>query len=180
MSARQYRFIADQILSLKQPRVFVIGAGHDTELWFHCSKENLVLVENDRKWIPPVACQFVRPRYQGKVGVWLDHITVPKKIARPWDIVLVDAPTGYSTHCIGRQEPIAWAAQFGKTVFVHNYGRPWERRLCDHYLGSPAKIIPFKSNSHDRLLAVFKLTSKPLSLPTCAGKSSATASRSGS
>jgi hypothetical protein len=155
MSASQHRFIAEEILSSRNCNLLVFGGGNDSELWFHCSRGNMVLVEHDENWIPPLPCKIIRPKFKGKVGRWLEKIATPRGIAREWNFVIVDGPQGFSTDCIGRQEPIAWAAKFGKIIFVHDYERPWERKICDHYLGAPKKIIPFKANSNHRVLAVF-------------------------
>ncbi|MFO1488136.1 MAG: hypothetical protein U1F65_06640 [Verrucomicrobiota bacterium] len=155
MSARQYRFIARHLPATKSGRILIIGGGRDTPLWFHCARGRMTLVENQPAWIPNLDCPVIRPRYAGKVGRWLRRVSVPRAIRRRWEIVVVDGPTGYSENCPGRQEPISWAARFGKLVFVHDYNRPWERALCDHYLGAPVKTIPFRRGQTDRTLAVF-------------------------
>ena len=79
----------------------------------------------------------------------------PPSLKVVWDFILVDGPTGFSSRCIGRQEPIAWSAKIGKTIFVHDYERPWERKLCDFYLGTPDEIVPFDNGHKHRALAVF-------------------------
>ena len=173
MSAAQYRFIAGQILSRRDRNLLVFGGGNDSGLWFHCSRGNMVLVEHDENWIPALPFKVVRPKYKGKVGRWLKKISTPRGVVGEWDFVIVDGPQGFSAECPGRQEPIAWAAKFGKKIFVHDYERSWERKLCDHYLGAPEKIIPFNANGAHRLLAVFDLTHWPVR----ERKSSATPSR---
>ncbi len=161
MSQGQYSAIAAEILSAEGCRVLVIGAGNDSELWFQCSRGSMLLVENDPKWIPDFPCEVLSPNYRGKVETWLETVHVPEPIRRIWDFVIVDGPTGFSPECIGRQEPIAWAAQFGKTVFVHDYERAWERRLCDHYLGKPSEIISFERRCRLRALAVYRRNEIP-------------------
>src|SRR5215469_13942404 len=49
MSANQYEFIADQLLSSKGCNFLVFGGGNDTELWLHCCG-NMILVESDPAW----------------------------------------------------------------------------------------------------------------------------------
>lgn len=155
MSTAQYCFIAMRILSLADCNMLVIGAGKDTDLWFFCSKGNMVVVEDDPEWFPELPCKIIRPRYRGRVGFWLDKIEIPNAIAHPWSFALVDGPAGYSVDCPGRQEPIAWASQFADVVFVHDYDRSWERILCDSYLGNPVEVIPFAKQRRDPLLAAF-------------------------
>jgi hypothetical protein len=155
MSAGQYRFIVQKLVA-NRVNFLVFGAGLDSELWLCCcSSDNVVFVENDPDWIPRIPCRIFRPKYKGSVGLWLERTKVPDRLKRVWDFVLVDGPTGFSSECIGRQEPIAWSARIGKTIFVHDYNRPWERLLCDYYLGTPDEIVPFDRNSKERALAVF-------------------------
>jgi hypothetical protein len=157
MAENQYRYIADLISSCAADKVLVFGGGYDTELWYHCSKGNMVCVEDNWTWMPQLLpCGLIIPLYKGKVGKWLDQMEVHPQIARPWDIVIVDGPNGYRAGQPGRQESISWASQFAqKFVVVHDYERDWERQCCDHYLGRPIDIIPF-NQERNRLLGVFK------------------------
>jgi hypothetical protein len=164
MSANQYKFIADQLLSSKGCNFLVFGGGNDTELWLHCCDGNMTLVESDPEWMPAVPCKTFRPRYRGRIGTWVEVLKMPAEIQQAWDFCLVDGPTGYAPQCIGRQEPIAWAARVAKTIFVHDYNRPWERELCDHYLGKPEKLIPFAPNHRGGTLAVFSRPKRHLSV----------------
>jgi hypothetical protein len=155
MSAEQYLFIVQKLIASKGS-FLVFGAGNDSELWLSCCPgRNVIFVENDSNWIPKIPCNHFRPKYRGKVGQWLEKTRVPASLKRDWDFVLIDGPTGFSSECIGRQEPIAWSAKIGKTLFVHDYDRPWERKLCDYYLGTPDEILPFLRNQKERVLAVF-------------------------
>ncbi len=155
MSSAQYKLIAEEVLSLKGCSFLVFGAGHDSGLWYFCSKGNMVLVENNPDWISDFPGKIIRHVYGGRVGVWLEKICFPEEIQRVWDFILIDGPTGYSKTCIGRQEPIAFASKYGKTVFVHDWERNWEQQLCKYYLGNPNYILPFRDNSPERTLAIF-------------------------
>ncbi|MCW5556143.1 MAG: hypothetical protein KIS67_28815 [Verrucomicrobiae bacterium] len=156
MSENQYRFIADVITSYESCRVLVVGGGHDTELWYHCCRGNMVCVEDRAEWFPRLPCKLVGPEYQGRIGTWLPEVAAPKAVAQSsWDVVVIDAPKGDSPDSPGRQEPISWASQCGaKIIFVHDYERDWERQLCDHYLGEPSQIVPFGTRD-TRVLAAF-------------------------
>jgi hypothetical protein len=156
MAENQYEFLVKTIRGQKACRLLVIGAGHDTELWYNCSQGNMACVENNAEWFPRLPCEIIIPQYRGTVGKWLRKIELPTPIARPWDIVIVDGPEGHSANSIGRQESIFWASQVAsRIVFVHDYDRKWERQLCDKYLGHPTQVITFGSQPN-RLLAVFE------------------------
>lgn len=156
MSENQYRYVSNLIMACEPCRTLVIGAGHDTELWYQCCRGNMACLEDSAEWFPRLPCRLVRPEYQGKIGEWLPEREIPKAIARlSWDVVIVDGPKGDTPDSPGRQETIFWASRLGaRFVLVQDYERDWERQLCGRYLGQPSQIVPFVARDN-RLLAVF-------------------------
>lgn len=120
-------------------------------------KGNLLYVQGNPGYHFTSQNNPVHYRFGGRVGHWVSVPVPPDNINKPWDFVIVDAPVGHNKSCPGRQIPIAWASQLAqKAIFVHDYERPWERKVCDRYLGTPSRIIDSKGlNNHQ--LAVFRL-----------------------
>jgi len=157
MTRAQYSYIADLIISIPQCTVLMVGVGHDAELWYNCSKGNVTYVEDDERYFPQLPPEVIRPNYRGRVGKWLESVKTPFAADARWDVVIVDGPHGYRSNDPGRQESLAWAAKVAKVaVLVHDYERPWERQVCDYYLGAASHLVP--SDKENRLLAMFDMT----------------------
>jgi len=135
--------------------LLMVGSGHDSALWHHCTQDNITYLETNASFLPLIPANAVICQFDSKVGEWRPVPEAPPAINKPWDFIVVDGPPGYNSDCAGRQFPIAWAALLArKAVFVHDYDRPWELSLCNKYLGAPAEIIPAHGRK-DRLLAMF-------------------------
>jgi len=157
MAANQYERIAQEVHGSRPCSLLVMGGGYDSDLWHHCAGGNVSYVEDDPAYLALVPCNPMPIKFETQVGVWADVPAAPRVIARPWDFVIVDGPTGHSRACPGRQIPIAWASQFArKAVFVHDYERPWERAVCDRYLGEPWEIVEPQGGRMGRL-AIFRV-----------------------
>lgn len=155
MTENQYQHIARAIHIGRPCSVLVFGAGYDFQLWHHCAEGNVGCVEDNPDYFPPTPCEPVSFKYESKVGEWRDVPRPPQPIDKPWDFVIVDGPNGQSNSSPGRQFPIAWAACLArKAIFVHDYDRPWEGKVCGKHLGPPSEIIEARGR-YDRRLAVF-------------------------
>jgi hypothetical protein len=167
MSAAQYCFIADRLLSAPDCGLLVFGLGNDSELWASCVRERITFVEDDPKFLTsaPSTARVILYSYSSRVGRWSDVPQPPNLVDGCWDYVLVDGPRGFNASCPGRQIPITWARQLAtREVFVHDYERPWERELCDRLLGTPVELV-MPGNSARGQLAVFSADSLRELLP---------------
>jgi hypothetical protein len=157
MAANQSERIAREVRGSRPCSLLVMGGGHDADLWCHCAEGNINYVEDNPAYLSLIPGNAMRVKFKTQVGVWRKVPAPPRAIARPWDFVIVDGPTGHSPACPGRQIPIAWASQLArKTVFVHDYERPWERAVCDRYLGEPSEIVEPQGGRKGRL-AIFRV-----------------------
>ena len=155
MTQNQYWFIARELYTSRPCHLLVIGAGYDSELWYRCVEGHVIFIEE----IPELVSQVpncMQYTFASKVGQWCPVPELPQAINKPWDYVLVDGPGGYDQNTSGRQIPVAWASKLArKAIFVHDYERPWEKEICDKYLGEATEMIEAE-NRDDRCLAVFR------------------------
>jgi hypothetical protein len=137
MTRAQYDFIAETIAPGHSMLVF--GCGHDSDLWTSLTKGRIAFVEHNKEWLTSGNLFF---GYNSRRDVWCDVPPVPFLLNRDWDIIFVDGPPGHTAIDVGRQFSVAWASQLKcQNLFVHDYERPWERLLCDSYLGAPNKAL---------------------------------------
>jgi uncharacterized protein (TIGR01627 family) len=159
MSPREYEYIASIALDKK---MLVFGTGNDTPLWQKISKYS-VFLENDEKWIPKENSQNVYlVAYTCKIEDYKTYfdslkngddssllIDLPNKIKVKWDVILVDAPTGYSTGQHGRMQSIYAAyllADKDTDIFIHDYDRDVEKTYSDYLFKT--KIEHFHRLAH--------------------------------
>jgi IRX15/IRX15L/GXM len=158
MGANQYHYIVRHLERIRATSLLVIGTGYDSWLWYQCAGGKVAYVEDNAVYLRMAPVPPVRYRFTSKVGHWVRAPAIPSVINQPWDAVIVDGPRGYDATCPGRQIPIAWASRLAaKSVFVHDYERPWERSVCDRYLGAASKVIGAEGRK-DRHLGLFCLS----------------------
>lgn len=128
----------------------------NSALWHQCVRGHVAFVEDDARYEGLAPANVVTHAFRSKVGSWARVPSPPSAIHKPWDYVLVDGPRGYDATCPGRQISVAWAARLARrAIFVHDYERPWERVVCDRYLGGPSGLIR-DTEDPARTLAVFR------------------------
>jgi hypothetical protein len=165
MSECHYRYIAATLLS-KPGSLLVFGLGHDADLWRRCIRVTLGFVEDDPRFLitAPATAIVAIHEFSSRVGVWTDVPPPPSMIARAWDYVLVDGPKGHSRKSPGRQHSIAWARQLARrSIFVHDYGRQWDRKVCDRILGRPKTCLQTEVGRRGQL-AVFDVSNSASAL----------------
>ncbi len=158
MGANQYRCIVRHLERVRATSLLVIGTGYDSWLWYQCAPGKVAYVEDNAVYLRLAPVRPVRYKFRSKVGHWVRVPAIPSAINQAWDAIIVDGPRGYDATCPGRQISIAWASRLAtKSVFVHDYERPWERSVCDRYLGAASKVIRAEGRK-DRQLGLFCLT----------------------
>lgn len=145
MSQNEYEYIAS---IAKNKKMLVFGTGKDTNLWQKISKYS-VFLENDPKWMPKENNQNIYLiNYTCKIENYKNilHnlkngdcssliIDLPNQAKDDWDVILVDAPTGYAKGQHGRMQSIYTSyllANKNTDVFIHDYNRDVEKLFSDY------------------------------------------------
>lgn len=161
MSQSEYYYVSS---FAKNKKILVFGTGNDTELWRGASKHS-VFLENDPKWIPKSNQNIYLVNYTCQIENYQEIflklkngddspllIDLPDQAKDEWDVILVDAPTGYASGQHGRMQSIYCSyilAGEDTEVLVHDYDRTIEKLFCDYLFKTKIKQI-------DRLVHVRK------------------------
>lgn len=158
MSGDEILAVTEAIRSVPHCHLLVFGVGHDSRYWTSCNRRGTtVFLENDMDWAARIAPEIaggriVEVRYAHRRSAWRTLLDAPDRLALglppevtgvPWDVVLVDGPTGMLPEQHGRMQSIHAAvglARPGGHVFVHDCDREVEREYCDRFLG-PANFV---------------------------------------
>lgn len=164
MSPAQYFRIALEVLGRAPCRLFIVGAGHDTEMYVRAnSRGRTLVVESDGRWLEEInklGCETALVTYDTQLKAPpLDPCSIPKGIPpsvleEPWDVIIIDGPEGWYPAAPGRQQSIFLAANLAKAgtlVFLHDYERPLETAFASKYLK-----MPDETYGDERVLAVFR------------------------
>ncbi len=158
MSIREYEYVADLIASKGGCDLLVFGVGNDSRLWLEANpRGRTVFLEDSEYWagrardrLPEIDIRSVH--YYTIRSQWKELLAgdperlaleLPEDVmAGPWDVILVDAPAGFSDECPGRMKSLYMASVLARTggadVLVHDCDRAVERVYCDHFLGKLA------------------------------------------
>lgn len=153
LAASELRAIA-LVLKRKAPcRLLVFGLGNDSGWWLRLNAGGTTaFLEDNAAWIrdaakrhPGATIHLVS--YGTRRSEWrtlLDgprealDLAVPQSVAAAqWDVILVDAPAGWSDDTPGRMKSIHLASRIVAVdgdVFVHDCDREVERAFCDRLL----------------------------------------------
>lgn len=154
MTRQEYEYI---VSIATDKNMLVFGTGNDTPLWQMISKHS-VFLENDPNWIPKENKQNVYlVNYTCKIEEYKTYfnslkngddssliIDLPDKTKDKWDVILVDAPTGYSIRQHGRMQSIYAAyllANEDTDIFIHDYNRDVEKLYCNHLFKTKIQLI---------------------------------------
>ena len=157
MKPREYRAIADCVLSLAPAHFLVFGLGRDTPLWKMCNHGgDTVFLENSQEWIdlskkldPNTIVHKVE--YSTRRTEWKEIINnkarlqldLPADIVnKQWDVILVDSPGGAFDSDPGRMQSIFAAAQLHPThFFLHDCNRKVEKVYFNAFFKEAHKKI---------------------------------------
>ncbi len=133
-------------------RMLVFGAGNDSRIWTKLNKggETVFLEDNEQR-ISAIKgknpkCRIEKVCYWTKVGHWRQEIQspdllldLPSDVAQgQWDIIYVDAPTGFNDDCPGRLQSIYTAAKLAgpnTKIFIHDCDRQVEMEAIKQFVG---------------------------------------------
>ena len=159
LAAEELRAIA-LVLKRKAPcKLLIFGLGNDSGWWLRLNAGGItVFLEDDAGWIrectrryPGTTIHIVS--YETRRSDWrtllegppeaLD-LAVPESVTSTrWDVILVDAPAGWSDDTPGRMKSIHFASRvvaMNGDVFVHDCDREVERAFCDGLL-EPRNLV---------------------------------------
>jgi len=151
VTVEQMLAIRNAIRSHKQTSLLVFGVGNDSLFWMNAnSSGRTVFIEDDDFWlrkiqkrIPGIEAYLVA--YNTKIEQWKELLALPEKLSiefpndiskRKWDVVFVDAPTGWGEGTTGRMKSIFAGRKLVQKgdVFVHDCEREVEIAYCDAIL----------------------------------------------
>jgi Protein of unknown function (DUF579)./Nucleotide-diphospho-sugar transferase. len=145
-SPEQLRRMSSLIQAMAPCRLLVFGCGKEAALWAALNAEGTTVFVEDRPLtrikLPREGARLIMTTYPSRRGEWLtEPVEPPVGVRGEWDIVLVDGPRGDRWQTPGRELPVRWAAQMApRLLAVHDWNRPWERAVCDRYLGAPDHV----------------------------------------
>ena len=136
----------------KNKKVLIFGLGNDSLLWYKANQEkNILFVENKLFYIKKN--QNINKKHIIKydykditVQKSLDNLVdvkkyrIPNKLInqKPFDIILIDGPEGFSPDSHGRELPFYWSKKLmhEKTkIFIDDFNRDLEKKLFHKYFG---------------------------------------------
>lgn len=171
LSRSEYRYLAELIRARREARLLVFGVGRDSPLWLWVNRGGrTVFLESSARWARTVAERIpgipICPvRYGTRRSRWQEllegdpaelRLELPPAITETtWDVIFVDAPTGYDDRCPGRMKSIYAASELARhrdavDVVVHDCDRPVERAFCDRFFGDDVLVRCFDRTRHYR------------------------------
>lgn len=151
LTVDEIRQVLHEVRSRPRPGFLVFGVGNDTPLWAASNPAGQTLfLENDSVWaervkvLTPMA-QVVLVEYPSRRSDWQLYLQepppsvlrLPSEVeSRRWDVILVDAPAGFSDHTPGRMLSIAAARHLAApaaSVFIHDCDREIEAIFADNH-----------------------------------------------
>ena len=171
LSAGEYLYLAELVLSRSPCRFLVFGVGNDSGLWMMANPGGqTAFLESSALWSTQVRWRHPEIVIHGVVygterRLWrrmLDGpeaalaLDLPDEVAAErWDVIFVDAPASYADSCPGRMKSIYTAADLahrhpGTDVVIHDCDRPLERAYCDRFLPRDLLVRRFERTRHYR------------------------------
>jgi hypothetical protein len=151
VTVEQMLAILEVIRAHKNPNLLVFGVGNDSLFWMNANSDGrTVFIEDDDFWlrkiqkrIPGIEAYLVS--YHTKIEQWKALLGSPEQLSMEfpndiskitWQIVFVDAPTGWGEGTTGRMKSIYAGRQLVEKgdVFVHDCEREVEIAYCDAIL----------------------------------------------
>jgi len=131
--------------------MLVFGLGYDSELWYNATGGNTYFVEHDQTYIdlnPNIdSDHIIYFDYKGidvqsSFQLKLDEIhkfVIPEALVQlaPFDIILIDGPSGYTNLMPGRLLPIFWSvsllSSLNTIIFLDDTNRSLEKYCIQRF-----------------------------------------------
>jgi hypothetical protein len=137
--------ITEDILNKK---ALIYGVGNDSKYWDRIC--NATFIEQDTIWaeksgVP--SSKIILYQYgttvNGSFGLTMEQMTAfPKPTKEKYDVIIIDAPTGYNDKCPGRLLPVFWAKSMlndGGIVYIDDCDRPLEKYAIEKFFKNNRK-----------------------------------------
>lgn len=162
VTVEQMIAIRNAIKEKANAQVMVFGVGNDSLFWMSSNKGGrTVFIEDDEFWLKKIQKRFegieaYLVSYDTKIEHAADLVNqhdkllmnLPNNLSNiDWDVIFVDAPTGWGEGTVGRMKSIFTAAELMKKghVFVHDCNREVEILYCDTFLKSQNFVKEIKA-----------------------------------
>ena len=155
----------------KAGNLLVWGLGNDSPFWHEKTKGKVIFIEPKGLWYDKIKHKFPYleaytvkyttdiedsfDKYKNNSDIWSDldlRAELPPVVNKtPWDVIIVDAPTGYKKGTPGRYQSIytsSLIAHNGTHIFVDDFERKVERVFSLKMLGNPVEVIERKPHSN--------------------------------
>jgi glycosyltransferase involved in cell wall biosynthesis len=165
LEAGELRPIVTAIRELPRCALLVFGCGNDSPFWESVNRGGTTaFLEDDPEWAGKACAKLVTApvhsvQYGTTLAEWRRLLDSPVELAmdlpaevtsRQWDVIVVDAPSGYNGTQPGRMKSIYAASKLvapGGRVFVHDCQRPAEQAFTSRYLGDDRLFIEVKGRT---------------------------------
>lgn len=162
MDKRIIQDIYDSLKLYKNPKMLVFGLGYDSNLWYNITNKNTFFIEHNQEYIDlnkEIAYDHIIKYDYNDISVSksmnilknnsfskeLEQYKIPEKLLeqKPFDIIIIDGPTGYNNECPGRLLPIYWSknmlSKSGTIIYVDDSNRPLENKSVKMIFSSDLK-----------------------------------------
>tara|TARA_Y100000389_G_scaffold204923_1_gene260863 strand:+ start:6134 stop:6685 length:552 start_codon:yes stop_codon:yes gene_type:complete len=132
-------------------KLLVFGLGYDSNLWYFGNNKNTYFIEHNQEYIDlnkdiPKE-NIIKYNYDGitvKKSFMLtiediDKYIIPDRLLNlaPFDIIIIDGPTGYNNNMPGRLLPIYWSNKYlsksNTIIFIDDSERELEKYCIKNY-----------------------------------------------
>jgi len=152
LSTMQIKVICKTIKRKTPCKLLVFGLGNDSHFWSSLNQNGTTFfLEDNKDWFQKISkssknIKAFLVNYDTKRENWksmledtsLLEMTLPDEVEKEaWDIILVDAPTGWNDQTPGRMKSIFLSSKLIKNsgdVFIHDCDREVEKTYCDKFL----------------------------------------------
>lgn len=148
--------VIDDVFANIKPdtKMLVFGLGHDSNMWYYGCNKNVYFVEDNDHYIRlnsriPQKNIF---KYVYKTSVSSTPTTDPKLFPiptkllelAPFDIIIIDGPTGGQGHCPGRLLPCYWStflSKPGTLIYIDDSSRDIEKFCIAKFFSSFSNYV---------------------------------------
>jgi len=152
LSVKELKEVCSILHQYNCSNMLVFGLGNDSTFWRLMNKRGRTVFIEDNPWWKAEALKYdkyleiILTTYNTSISQWKELIAQPQLLElelpleiseHKWNIILVDAPTGYDSQSTGRMKSIYMSSVLISSpghIFVHDCNREVEQEYCDHYL----------------------------------------------
>lgn len=152
LSSEQLKVISTTIKRKAPCKLLVFGLGNDSVFWSNLNRGGVtIFLEDNKDWLQKITKRSkgitaFLVNYNTQRKDWkmllgypsLLNMTLPNDVEKEeWDVILVDAPTGWNDQTPGRMKSIFLSSRLVKNsgdIFVHDCNREVEDIYCNNFL----------------------------------------------